>query len=61
MNDEQLTEEEKEQREQWERGKNALHSIMQHIEVSKIERLADKVNDPEFRSSMYFKMFIQTL
>lgn len=61
MPNEQLTEEEKEQKENWERGKNALFSIMQHVSVNKIERLAEKINDPEFRSSMYFKMFINTL
>jgi hypothetical protein len=58
-NETELTEQQ--QRESWERGKDALHRIMQHVKIEKIEALAAKVENPKFRNSMQFKIFMQTL
>ena len=52
---------EQQQRENWERGKDALHRIMQHVTIEKIEALAAKIENPKFRDSLQFKIFMQTL
>lgn len=46
---------------EWERGKDALEVVLQYVDVSKVEKLAQKLKDPTFRQSMAFKMFIQSL
>jgi hypothetical protein len=45
----------------WKRGQDALARILKHVPVEKIEKLADKVEDKDFRSSMKYKMFMNSL
>ena len=45
----------------WERGKNALERILKHVSVDKIEKLAGKIEDKEFRESFAFKQFMKSL
>ena len=55
----ELTDREREQ--MWQRGQDALARIMRHIKVEKIEALADKIEDKDFRESFAFKQFLKTL
>jgi hypothetical protein len=45
----------------WKRGQDALARILKHVSVEKIEKLADKVEDKNFRSSLAYKAFINSL
>lgn len=55
----ELTDREKEQ--MWQRGQDALARIMKYVSVKKIEALADKIEDADFRDSILFKQFLKTL
>lgn len=45
----------------WDRGKTVLARIMKYVSVEKLESLATKIEDPDFRQSMAFKMFMNSL
>jgi hypothetical protein len=50
-----------EQKEAWRRGQEALARIMKYVSVDKVEKLADKIEDKDFRTSIQFKMFMNSL
>jgi hypothetical protein len=50
-----------EQKQIWERGKDALERILKHVSVDKVEKLAAKIEDKEFRESFAFKTFMKQL
>lgn len=45
----------------WKRGQDALSRILKHVSVDKIEKLADKIEDKDFRRSLKYKMFMNSL
>lgn len=45
----------------WERGKDALEAILKWVPIEKVEKLSKKINDPAFRKSMQYKIFINSL
>lgn len=50
-----------EREEVWKRGQDALERILKLVPVEKIERLADKIEDKDFRDSFAFKQFMKSL
>lgn len=54
-----MTEEEK--KEAWKKGQDALARIMKYVPVSKIEKLAAKIEEKDFREGLQFKMFMKSL
>lgn len=52
---------EQEKKEAWERGQKVLERMMRFVSVDKLEKLADKIEDKEFRNSLQFKMFMNSL
>ncbi len=45
----------------WARGQHALDRILRLVSIDKIEKLADKIEDKEFRESFAFKQFLKSL
>jgi hypothetical protein len=45
----------------WQRGEDCLETIMKWVSIDKLEALAKKIDDKDFRKSMQYKLFISTL
>ena len=45
----------------WVRGQDALERILRLVSIDKIEKLATKIEDKEFRESFAFKQFLKSL
>lgn len=45
----------------WERGQHALAKILKYVSIDKVETLAAKVEQKEFRDSLQYKIFMRSL
>lgn len=52
---------EQEQKTEWQRGQDALEIILGWVPIEKFEALAKKIDDPDFRKSMQYKIFLSSL
>lgn len=45
----------------WERGQDALETILGWVPIEKFEALAKKIDDKDFRKSLQYKMILSSL